>query len=408
MKRFALLWSVPVLALTLSGCGGSDSSSTVEEADEPNIIERMVPQGFSQQTEKGSIWKSEDGGRSFSVRSTVDEKNRIEKADILDFEFHPTKPKTIIASTAEHGIFKTEDGGESWIPIEFPPKRIYSFILDRRDPDRRMFASGVIENRGRIFRSDDEGANWTPIYVEPGTGTTIASLAQDPRNPDILYAGTSKGTLVKSADAGATWKNIGETLEGVISRIFFDVTDPNAVFLLLFNDEMKFSRDGGESWVDWDEEKRDEVSAIQDEASRLLRDGRVSEANAKREAADALRKQNQENDAPRNILALLPDPSRSGVLYAGSKSGLYRSSDFGKFWEKLDIIESAEEFAIRSIAVNPKNFSEIVFVSGKAFYRSEDGGLTWSVIPLSTDRPPAQIEYDPFDSRFLFLGLREF
>jgi len=404
MKRY-LIFFVPLFSLVLSGCGSGPADSGGDASGE-TVVERLIPQGFSQKMEKGSLWKSEDGGRSFVVRSSVDETTRIEKADILDFEFHPSRTETVIASSVEHGIFKTENGGDTWVPIPFPPKRIYGFILDRRDPDHRMFASGVIDDRGRVFRSDDEGVNWSPIYTEPGTGTVVSSLAQDPRNPDILYAGTSGGTLVKSTDAGATWKNVGDAVDGVVSRILFDAGDPNLVYLLLFGKEMSFSRDGGETWTDWDEEKRAEITSLNARAAEALKDGRTDEAAHLRDSAEALVKRGRENKAPNGMVALLADPSRSGVLYAGGGSGLYRSTDSGKFWEKLEIIESAEEFTIRSIGVDPKNSDVIVFVSGRAFYRSENGGETWSVIPLSTDRPPAQIEYDPFDSRFMFLGLR--
>jgi len=384
MKRF-FLFLVPMFSLALAGC--SSDSGNASDA-EPGIVERFIPQGFTQKVEKGSIWKSEDGGRSFFVQSTVNEQSRIEKADILDFEFHPTRPEVVIATSIDHGIFKTENGGDTWVPIEFPPKRIYSFILDRRDPDRRMFASGVIENRGRIFRSDDEGANWIPIYTEPGTGTVVASLAQDPGNPDILYAGTSAGTLIKSIDAGGTWRNIGDSVDGIISKILFDAGDPNTVYLLLFGKEMRLSRDGGETWIDWDEERRKELDGL---------DG---------DAATAFRERERENEPPQGMVALLADPSRSGTLYAAGKTGFYRSTDSGKFWDRLDIIESAEKFTVRSIAVDPKRPETVIFVAGQALYRSEDGGATWSVSPLSTDRPPALIEFDPFDSSFLFLGLR--
>lgn len=395
-----LYFAIPCAVVLMSGCAAPQTGDQVSPIP-------VVPQGFFQKTEKGSVWKSDDGGRTFSVQSTVDERNRIEKADVLSFAFHPTKQASLIIGTADNGIFKTENGGDSWTPIQFPPKRIYSFILDRRDPDRRMFASGVIENRGRIFRTDDDGANWTPIYTEPGQGTVISSLAQDPRNPDTLYAGTSAGTLVKSLDAGETWKNIGNSVDGVISEILFDPAESGIVYLLIFNREMRLSRDGGETWVDWNEEIGKELSVMSAEASRLQKEGNREASDAKRSEIAALREKRQEGRAPGRVLTLVVDMNRSGTLYVGSSSGLYRSTDFGKYWEKLDIIESAEEFAIRSVAVSPGNSDEIIFVSGQAFYRSEDAGKTWSVIPLSTDRPPAVIEYDPFDPHFLFLGLRK-
>lgn len=403
MKRF-LLVILPLFALMLSGCSPSSPS---EEAGGGSIVDRLIPQGFSQKTQKGSVWKSEDGGRTFFVQSTVNEKSRIEKADILDFAFHPTKPETVIMSSVSSGIFKTENGGDTWLPIAFPPQRIYSFIIDRRDPDRRMFASGILENRGRIFRTDDEGANWTPIYVEPGEGTVVSALAQDPRRPDVLYAGTSSGTLIRSTDAGSTWENIGESVDGLIGNIFFDVEREDYVYLLLFNKGMRVSRDRGATWVDWDEERREEINELAEQAASLSKAGDRNRAETLRARVSELREKLRESPNPNGVITLLPDPSRSGVLYAGTGKGqLYRSEDFGKYWTEMNIIESARQFPIRSVAIDPKNPRNIVFVSGRAMYRSETGGETWSVTPLSTDRPPFLIRYDPFDSRFIFMGLR--
>ncbi|NTW14002.1 MAG: hypothetical protein HGA31_03150 [Candidatus Moranbacteria bacterium] len=402
MKRIIYL-SLPALAVLLSGCG------SVSQPAAQSVVENVLqpPQGFSQQVQKGSIWKSADEGRSFSVKSTVNEQSLIEKADILTIAFHPTKPGTIVVGSAENGIFRTENGGDSWAPIEFPPQRIYSFILDRRDPDNRMFASGIIDNRGKIFRSDDGGANWMPIYTEPGVKTVISSLAQDPRNPDVLYAGTSAGTLVKSIDAGATWTNIGNSVDGVISEIYFDPTDSRKVYLLNFKKSIRFTQDGGTTWVDWDAQKAAEIKELNAKSSALQKAGNTAEAARVRASASDLQAKSRQNPIANKVLSLVTDGSKSGTIYAGTPSGLFRSTDYGKNWVQLNIIESAMKFPIRAIAVNPKNSNEIVFVSGNAFYRSEDAGSSWAVIPLATDRPPAVIEFDPFDSRFMFLGLRK-
>src|SRR5262245_50473137 len=42
-------------------------------------------------------------------------------------------------------------------------------------------------------------------------GGRITALAQDPRNPQIIYAGSAFGGLWRSIDAGDTWENIGPT-----------------------------------------------------------------------------------------------------------------------------------------------------------------------------------------------------
>jgi photosystem II stability/assembly factor-like uncharacterized protein len=111
---------------------------------------------------------------------------------------------------------------------------------------------------------------------------------------------------------------------------------------------------------------------------------------------------------PSGIVSIAPDPAVSGTLYAGTNAGLFRSTDYGKYWYELNIIESAKQFPIRSIAVNPKNPKEVVFVSGKAFYKSTNGGETWAITSLSVDRDASFVAYDPFDPKYLLIGLRKF
>jgi len=371
MKRTILIL-VPFLALTLSGCSIGPRQGAVTQ----NVP--TVPGGLLSSDQKGSIWKSEDGGQTFQVKSSVDQTRMIDKADILSIAFHPTKPKTIILGTVNDGVFQTENGGESWTPIPFPPKRIYSFILDRKNPDSRMFVSGVVNSRGKIFRTDDDGANWHEIYTEPGNDTFISSLAQDPWNPDIIYAGTSAGVLLKSLDAGGTWKNIdGKSEYAPVSNITFDAKRRDSVSFLSFGNGMYHSFDGGSTWTDWKDAKKN------------TKGGAVAET-------------------PTQMLFLTADPSRSGVLYVGTvSSGIFRSGDDGKTWTRLNIIESAGKFPIRSVAVDPKDPKVVVFVAGKAFYRSVDGGETWSMTAIDSDRSASVVAYDPFDSRFLFIGLRE-
>lgn len=373
MKRVALL-VVPLCALFLSGC-----SVGTQQSQEPTDQQKAsVPGGLTVKNERGSVWKSEDGGQSFHVSSTVDQTRMIDKADILSLAFHPTKPKSIILGTVNDGVFKTEDGGETWTPIPFPPKRIYSFIIDRKSPDNRMFVSGTVNDHGKIFRTDDDGANWKEVYSEPGEKTFISALAQDPWNTDVIYAGTSAGTILKSRDAGATWSNIGgkDGNFGIVADFVFDPVRRDSLSFLSYGNAMYHSDDGGATWIDWEKERQQ--SKVPDQ-----------------------------EPAPNQMYTLVADPVRSGTLYVGTgTSGIYRSTDNGRTWSRLNIIESAEKFPIRSVAIDPKNPQNIVFVAGKSFYRSGDGGSSWSVTSINSDRSASVVAYDPFDSRFLFIGLR--
>ncbi len=381
------------LAVILSGCS-------------MNIPQSTTAPGKTMTS--GSLWRTADGGQNFEVKSKVDEKTSITKADILSIAYHPKKSGIIYVSTVDNGIFKTENGGEEWAPIVFPPKKIYSFILDKNNPDNRMFASGVLDNWGKIFRTDDGGENWEPVYTEPGDGVTVTALSQHFSDTNVIFAGTSAGTVVKSVDSGDTWKNIGSKIDGTVGDIAFDANKKLVTYLLTFGQKIYYSPDGGLQWLDWEKEKQEEIAALQKKMTKIAVSGKTeSTANLQKQVQD-LNNRNLKNKMPSGILSMATDPILTGVLYAGTSTGLFRSPDYGKYWYEVNIIESAKKFAIRSIAVNPKDSNEIVFVAGKAFYKSIDGGATWFVTGLSVDRGASFISYDPFDSKYLFLGLRNF
>ncbi len=323
----------------------------------------------------GSLWKSSDAGKTFEPKVTVDEKRRITSADTLSFVFHPTDPQIIYLGALESGLFKTTDGAEHWTPLEFPPTKIYGLTIDQQNGDR-LFASGIYEKVGKIYRTEDAGANWTEVYAEPGPGSVITALVSHPDRPSVLYAGTSNGVVIKSVDAGVSWENVA-TAKGPVTKILIPRGAGEKVVLLVFGKGTMVSENGGGSWTE-------HFAAIS-----LPQTG--------------------EDTAPQpDTISNIITDVRSGALYAAAKNGVFRSRDSGKTWESLPIIESSRKFPVRSVAVNPVNGNEIVYVSGATFYKSVDGGTNWSTTQLAIDRGVSVLEYQPGAPDTLYLGLRKF
>ncbi len=294
-----------------------------------------------------------------------------------------------------------------------------------------VFYIGV--NNGGVWKSDDFGRTWDPIFDEAPTGS-VGDIAVSPSHPHILYVGTGEGLhrpdlgvgdgIFKSVDEGRTWKHVGLGDVQQVGRLIVHPTNPDIVFVAGLghpygpNEERGVFRslDGGESW-----EKvlylDHNTGAIQVEFDpnnpRILfadlwehREGPWENA-AFSGSKSGLYKSTDGGSNWRRITRGLPTaedglgrigvgiaPSDSNRMYATvdarQQGGVYRSDDGGESWYRIHedrrLWGRGGDFA--EIRVHPRN-PDHVFASNIAFYESVDGGRTWT----STTGAPGGNDY---------------
>ena len=139
--------------------------------------------------------------------------------------------------------------------------RVTSLAVDPTDRD--IIYAGTAS--GGLWRSPSSGATWEPLFDEQDI-LSIGSVAVAPSNPDVLWAGTGEGNprnshtsgrgIYRSIDGGATWRMMGLEDTRTIHRIRIHPTDPKTVFVSAMgsawgpNPERGVfrTRDGGETW----------------------------------------------------------------------------------------------------------------------------------------------------------------
>lgn len=140
-----------------------------------------------------TIFRSTDLGRTYKEASrppAFPKAAEGESGRVVDHTFwltpgHPSEPRTWYAGTSPHGLFRSDDGGDTWEPV--------SGLND--NPEYRQWMGGPQDG--------------TP------NGPKLHSVIIDPRDAAHLYLGMSSGGVHESTDAGASWRPLVNGLEVV-------------------------------------------------------------------------------------------------------------------------------------------------------------------------------------------------
>lgn len=266
----------------------------------------------------GGLWKTTDGGISWIT--TTDELMSLGVSDIV---INPSNTDILYIATGDGdatdtysiGILKSTDGGNTWQTTSF------TYITSQNVSVRKLLMHPnnfeiiyAVSSEG-IFRTENAGVDW--VLVKPGSFKDIEFM---PANPSILYAASDGGSpkIFKSLDNGFTFNPLSLGLPGSgVNRIELAVTpaDPQVIYALMSkssNSGMQGvykSSNAGDNWV-----KVTSSSTI-------------------------------------NLLGWEPDGSDQG----------------GQGWYDL------------SLAVSPTN-AEMVFVGGVNIWRTSNSGTNWTLV----------------------------
>lgn len=211
---------------------------------------------------------------------------------------------------------------------------------------------------GGVWKSINGGVTWTVTSSDSWEFLHVSTLAVDPMNPQIVYAGTGDwhGSVgygmgvMKSLDGGATWTNYGRNEMGgnAVAKIIVDPDTPSTLIAVTgrgrdYNGRVFRSTDGGKNWS-----ATLNVSAPWSDASLSGKDG-----SGKR--------------------ALY-------VVGGGTGGNVYRSDDKGATWTKLTPGINSGSHGNLAVAASPGNASNVYLLSplDEKIYKSTDKGANWT------------------------------
>jgi hypothetical protein len=231
----------------------------------PNIIFAGTGKDFSAGI-PGRLYRSVDCGNTWQVLF----EGVGYSQSVSQVVFDPKNSNIVYA--IPHPLLKSTDGGNTWKDVSNGIKldwetRVSQIAIDPTNSKIIYAGTGGFFG-GSLYKSTDGSTTWTNLYrneVEtPGLRNGVISLAIDPNNSNIIYAGTADaGVLLKSTNAGFTWEitGLGQTGQLIMGLTIDNKSSQTIYAGISWNGFMK-SADGGNSWRQFNEGIEDTVNGI--------------------------------------------------------------------------------------------------------------------------------------------------
>ncbi len=239
------------------------------------------------------IWVSLDKGTTWQMTQNLSTVNSI-------FSVMPTSDSlTLYAAVYGTGIYRSTDGGINWVltdTITLGNRFVRPLVVDQSNPNIVYAGTG-----NGVFKTTNSGSSWSSGSGIPFS-TSIHSMAINPINSDIVYAGTDHSYLYKTINGGANWSHISSAqgfavADSFIRTLTVDIANPNIIYAGSDSGHIYKSTDAGNNW-------------------NLL-------ANL---------------GIPNSVREILIHPLQDSIFFAGTfGSGVYISTNHGLSWTQFNL-----------------------------------------------------------------------
>lgn len=253
---------------------------------------------------------------------------------------HPTNGDVAYAA-GNDTVYKTTDGGFTWAPLTgaIVGRDVRAMAVD----GETVFALDV--DGDDVLRSSNGGLNWAVVANGGDFGELNCSIAIDPSNPQVIYAGdlhlvpNSPTRVIKSINGGDTWEHIPDTDVGDLHAYALAIDPEEVVYLGGSGVSVARSDTGGSSWTD--------VSA------------------------DFYQ-----------VYCLAIDPAAPTTLYSGTRDqGVYKTTNSGDSWAQINnglpLGQFGQYGTVPAIVIEPQQPQHVMIGTGSGAYESTNGGDEW-------------------------------
>lgn len=348
------------------------------------------------------FFRSDDGGKTFP------KKIKVPHGDNHDLWIAPNDNQRMIESN-DGGANVSVNGGETWTKEDYPTAQIYRVTISNHYP---YFACGAQQDNTTICVPSKDWKHMNVLGGQYGFsvgGGESGYIANDPKNPNIFYAGSYGGELdrfdysngqerainvVPDNPMGYSSIDIGERFQWTYP-IVFDPQDKNTLYVA--SQHVWRTTNGGQSW--------DKVSP------GLTR----SDPSTLGPSGGPITLDQTGVETYGTVFALTPSRLEKDVIWAGSDDGLVHiTRDRGRTWQDVTPKSFPKYLKITTIEDSPSR-PGTAFLAGHMFllddmrpylFKTTDYGKHWMPITsgIPADEIVRSVREDSVRPGLLYLG----
>ena len=373
---------------------------------DPDLVYAAVLGHASSPNVTRGVFRSRDGGRSWQNVLFINE-----ETGIVDLSMDAADPRVLYAASwsfqrkpwrlenggTDGGIFKTEDGGDTWTRLS---GGLPSGVLGRTgvavSPARPSRVWALIEaaaGAAGLYRSDDAGKSWSRVSDDwqlTLRGSYHTHLAAHPQSPDVIYV--LGVTLLKSTDGGATFATAPTSHEDH-HDLWINPRDPR--ILINGNDGgATVSLNGGATWSTQMNQPTGEMYRVEVDSGYPYRvysaqqdSGTVSVPTGSRNVPLQLVDAYGVGGGEASNIAV--DPRNPSIVFATLNGQIAKTDTARKTSELLQIYPEPRQGRVASwkyrtnwnapLRISPHD-PNVMFTASQHVHRSRDGGRSWEAI----------------------------
>ena len=224
------------------------------------------------------IYKSNDGGSTWEKKG-LEKSEHISKIIVHPEDPNTiwvASQGPLWSPGGERGVYKSTDGGDTWTNTlsSGPYTGATDLVIDPRNPDR-MYVAMWQHHRtvaayvgggpeSGLWKSEDGGESWTELTTGlPEGNMGKIGLAISPMKPDVLYAAIEldrrEGGVWKSVNRGASWEKMSDAVGGGTGPHYYQelYASPHVFDLIyMVSNTSLISNDGGATWSELNNETK--------------------------------------------------------------------------------------------------------------------------------------------------------